>query len=68
MTCVTSSSPSGQPYIDRVSPTVTVAVVGNSRGAKLADEVGKIAADLSLRGRWNSEVSQSHFKIITENE
>lgn len=67
MTCVTSYSPSGQPYIDRVSPTVTVTAVGNGKGAKFSDEVGRIAATLSLTGRWDSELSKSHFKAVFEN-
>lgn len=67
MTCVTSYSPSGQPYIDRVSPTVTVAAVANGKGAKFSDEVGRIAATLSLTGRWDSELSKSHFEAVYEN-
>ncbi|XP_055948027.1 uncharacterized protein LOC129981280 [Argiope bruennichi] len=63
-TCVTCDSPSDLPYIDRVSPTVTVAVVGNGRGATICDEVGRIAADLSLTGKWNSELPQKLFEAI----
>ncbi|XP_035210047.1 uncharacterized protein LOC118184482 [Stegodyphus dumicola] len=64
MTCVTCHSPSGLPYIDRVTPTVTVAVVGNGKGAKFSDEVGRIAAHLSVTGKWDSELMQSQFKAI----
>ncbi|KFM83517.1 hypothetical protein X975_07038, partial [Stegodyphus mimosarum] len=64
MTCVTCDSPSGLPYIDRVTPTVTVAVVGNGKGAKFSDEVGRIAAHLSVTGKWDSELMQSQFKAI----
>ncbi|XP_035230949.1 uncharacterized protein LOC118202849 [Stegodyphus dumicola] len=63
-TCVTCDSPSGLPYIDRVTPTVTVAVVGNGKGAKMSDEVGRIAAHLSVTGKWDSELMQSQFKAI----
>lgn len=64
MTCVTCYNKSGQPYIDRVSPTVTVAVVGNGEGAKYSDEIGRIAAALSLTGKWESELPKSHFQAI----
>ena len=64
MTCVTSHNTSGQPYIDRVSPTVTVGVVGNGRGAQYSDEVGRIAAVLSLTGKWESELPKSHFRVM----
>ncbi|XP_054713485.1 uncharacterized protein LOC129222948 [Uloborus diversus] len=66
MTCVTTETPSGLPYIDRVTPTVTVAVAGNGVGAKLSEEVGRIAATLSLTGRWDSELERSQFKIIKD--
>lgn len=65
MTCVTCDSPTEQPYIDRVSPTVTVAAVGNGRGAKISDEIGRLAANLSVYGRWDSKLNQSHFKIMS---
>ncbi|XP_055948923.1 monomeric sarcosine oxidase-like [Argiope bruennichi] len=63
-TCATCNTPSGLPYIDRVSPTVTVAVAGNGKGAKFSDEVGRIAAHLCLTGRWDSELSQGLFEAV----
>ncbi|CAL1281700.1 unnamed protein product [Larinioides sclopetarius] len=63
-TCITCDSPSDLPYIDRISPTVTVAVVGNGRGATICDEVGRIAAELSLTGKWNLELSPKLFEAI----
>ncbi|GFT31241.1 monomeric sarcosine oxidase [Nephila pilipes] len=64
MTCVTCCTPSGLPYVDRVSPTVTVAVSGNGKGAKFSDEIGKIAAHLSITGQWNSELPRNMFHAI----
>ncbi|KFM80511.1 Peroxisomal sarcosine oxidase, partial [Stegodyphus mimosarum] len=64
MTCVTCENPSGLPYIDQIRPTVTVAVVGNGKGAKFSDEVGRIAAHLSMTGKWDSELAKSQFKVI----
>ncbi|GBN27120.1 hypothetical protein AVEN_224320-1 [Araneus ventricosus] len=63
-TCITCDSPSALPYIDRISPTVTVAVVGNGGGATICDEVGRIAAELSLTGKWNSELPPKLFEAI----
>ncbi|GFQ72146.1 DAO domain-containing protein [Trichonephila clavata] len=64
MTCVTCYTPTDLPYIDRVSPTVTIAISGNGKGAKFSDEVGRIAAHLSLTGQWDSELPQNHFRAI----
>ncbi|GIY85392.1 DAO domain-containing protein [Caerostris extrusa] len=64
MTCVTCGNPSDLPYIDGVSATVTVAVVGNGRGATICDEVGRIAAQLSLTGHWDSELPKKLFEAI----
>ncbi|GFV43054.1 peroxisomal sarcosine oxidase [Trichonephila clavipes] len=64
MTCVTCYTPTDLPYIDRVSPTVTIALSGNGKGAKFSDEVGRIAAHLSLTGQWDSELPQNHFRAI----
>ncbi|GIY56709.1 hypothetical protein CDAR_184311 [Caerostris darwini] len=65
-TCATCETPSGLPYIERVSPTVTVAIAGNGKGAKFSDEVGRIAAELSITGKWNSELSPNLFQAIFE--
>ncbi|GFT31236.1 peroxisomal sarcosine oxidase [Nephila pilipes] len=65
-TCITCDSPSRLPYIDRITPTVTVAVVGNGLGATTCDEVGRIAACLSITGKWDSELTKSLFEIILE--
>lgn len=64
MTCVTCYTPTDLPYIDRISPTVTIAISGNGKGAKFSDEVGRIAAHLSVTGQWDSELNQNHFRAI----
>nr|XP_015921713.1 uncharacterized protein LOC107450437 [Parasteatoda tepidariorum] len=61
-TCVNCYTPSGLPYIDRITPTLTVAIAGNGKGAKFSDEVGRLAAKLCIDGLWDSRVSQSRFK------
>ncbi|XP_071040633.1 putative sarcosine oxidase [Parasteatoda tepidariorum] len=64
--CVTADSPTGFPYIDRLTPTVTVAAIGNSRGAAMCEEVGRLAAHLSVTGKWDSKISKSLFEVIYE--
>ncbi|KAG8182835.1 hypothetical protein JTE90_000442 [Oedothorax gibbosus] len=64
MSCACCYSLSGLPYIDKISPTVTVACAGNGKGAKFSDEVGRIAAKLSLTGEWDSEIPKEKFKVI----
>ncbi|CAL1281696.1 unnamed protein product [Larinioides sclopetarius] len=65
-TCLTCHNETGLPYIDRVTPTVTVAVVGNGVGAMTSDEVGRIAAELSLNGKWDSELPKNLFEAVLE--
>ncbi|XP_042911797.1 monomeric sarcosine oxidase [Parasteatoda tepidariorum] len=63
-TCVNCYTPNGLPYIDRINPTLTVAVAGNGKGAKFSDEVGRLAAKLSMTGEWDSELEQIRFRAI----
>ncbi|GBN25845.1 hypothetical protein AVEN_58858-1 [Araneus ventricosus] len=65
-TCLTSHNETGLPYIDHVTPTVTVAVVGNGVGAAICDEVGRIAAELSTSGEWDSELPRNLFEAVLE--
>ncbi|XP_055948444.1 uncharacterized protein LOC129981571 [Argiope bruennichi] len=63
-TCITCDSPPHLPYIDRITPTVTIAVVGNGLGATTCDEIGRIASELSVTGKWDSELPKSLFEAI----
>ncbi|GFR12168.1 peroxisomal sarcosine oxidase [Trichonephila clavata] len=67
-TCITCDSPTRLPYIDRITPTVAVAAVGNGLGATICDEVGRLAACLSVTGQWDSELPKSLFEIILEED
>lgn len=50
--CVITRTGHGRPYIDEVTPgRVYVAVGGNGQGAKAADEIGRLAARLVVKGR-----------------
>lgn len=62
--CVTAETPSGFPYVDQVSPTVTIAVAGCGWGVTCGEEIGRLAANLSLTGSWDSEVPKTLFEII----
>lgn len=62
-TCVTSHTPSALPYIDRITPVLTVAIAGNGKGAKMSDELGRIAAYLCIKGEWNSPLPRSLFSF-----
>ncbi|GFY59235.1 peroxisomal sarcosine oxidase [Trichonephila inaurata madagascariensis] len=67
-TRITCDSPTRLPYIDRITPTVAVAAVGNGLGATICDEVGRLAACLSVTGKWDSELPKSLFEIIFEKD
>lgn len=61
--CVTTHTPSKFPYIDRITPILTVAIAGNGRAAKMSDELGRLAASLAVKAEWNSDVPRSLFSI-----
>ena len=61
---VTSVTPSGFPYVDQVTPTVTIAVFGNGCSSSMAEEIGRIAAVLSLSGSWDSEIPRALFEMV----
>merc|ERR1712004_94710 len=61
--CVTAHTPSGYPYIDMVTPSIGVAIIGNGRSAKNCDELGNIAARMITAGCWSSDIPQTVFKF-----
>ncbi|MBD0335583.1 MAG: FAD-dependent oxidoreductase [Cyanobacteria bacterium Co-bin13] len=63
-TCVTTHTPTGYPYIDRLgqSPIVTL-LGGNGYAGKSADELGWIAANLLRQGQWTYDLEAAHFKL-----
>lgn len=63
-TCLTCHSETSLPYIDRITPTFSIAVVGNGVGASICDEVGRIAAELSISGKWDSKLPKPMFQAI----
>jgi sarcosine oxidase len=65
-TCVVTQTRSGLPVIDTVgdSGRVVVAVGGNGKGAKGADEWGRIAAGLVVDGRWDAEVPRREVALL----
>ncbi len=58
--CLVCATPSDRPYIDWADDR-TVVVVEGERGAMAADEIGRLAADLALSGRWSDPVPHSVF-------
>ena len=66
--CVTCETPTGFPYIDQITPTVTIAVVGNGWGATTSEEIGRLASVLSLNGSWDSEIPKDLFEIVLKEE
>lgn len=63
-TCAVTQTESGLPIIDFVeSDRIAVAVGGCGKGAKGADEWGRIAAGLISGKRWSSEVSREKLAL-----
>ena len=62
--CVTTSTPTGHPYIDHVSPNVTTVLGGNGYAAKCAPAIGALAAMYAVDGTWlYPDIPRDLFKI-----
>jgi sarcosine oxidase len=60
--CVVTDVASGFPMIREVSPNVVVATGCAGAAAKSCDEIGRLAAVLTVEGRWDSSLDQSLFQ------
>ncbi len=58
--CLVCATPSDLPYIDWADDR-TVVLVEGERGAMAADEIGRLAAELALTGKWRDSVPHSAF-------
>jgi len=62
--CVTTKSPTGKQYIDQFEDTQIYSLLAdNGQCAKSADEVGSIATEFVLNGRFPSTYNQEDFRL-----
>lgn len=60
--CVTTDTPSGQIYADRIDGgRVGVLVGGNGSSAKSADEIGRLGALMIAQDDWAYDLDATHF-------
>lgn len=59
--CLVCATPTERPYLDRVDDRTVVAVEGE-RGAMSADEIGRLAAGLTLSGHWSDPLPAELFR------
>ena len=60
--CVITESTSAYPIIRHVAPNVVVATGCGGAAAKSCDEIGRLAAVLSARHRWDSPLDEGLFR------
>jgi len=61
--CVTTSTPTGQIYADRIGDgRIGVLVGGNGSAAKSADEIGRIGALMIAHEEWVYDIDAHHFR------
>jgi sarcosine oxidase len=61
-TCAVTVTPSGYPFIDLIEDgRIAIAVGGNGQAAKSADEIGRLAAELTLTGAWQDDLPAHVF-------
>ena len=67
--CVITRTAHGQPYIDVITPgRIYSAIGGNGQGAKVADAIGELAAQLTLHDRWQDSLSASAFTAVYQDD
>ncbi|WP_305093573.1 FAD-binding oxidoreductase [Prescottella sp. R16] len=60
--CLVGMNVDGNPYVDRVDDR-TVVVTEGHRGVMMADELGRLAADLVRTGRWSDALPRELFRV-----
>ncbi|ETX05375.1 NAD(P)/FAD-dependent oxidoreductase [Candidatus Entotheonella palauensis] len=61
--CVTTSTPTGQIYADRIGDgRVGVLVGGNGSAGKSADEIGRVGALMMAHEKWVYDIEAHHFR------
>lgn len=50
--CVTMVTPTNHPYIDKVTPSLGVAIGDNGWAGKSSDEIGRVAALMMMNDTW----------------
>lgn len=66
--CVTVNTPTRLPYIDTVTPQLTVALGDNGYSAKCCDELGRLAARLALTGKWEDDLPKEAFRAVVKRD
>ncbi|XP_038069465.1 uncharacterized protein LOC119738630 [Patiria miniata] len=62
-TCADLDTATELPYCDMVSPSLGVLVGGNSQGATMAEEMGRMGADMITgETNWNRDIPKEVFK------
>ncbi len=64
--CIIEKTPSHYPYIGQVNEDSSLHVVvgGNGHGARGSDEIGRLAANITLGNKWDSPLDPSHFTPV----
>jgi sarcosine oxidase len=61
--CVTTFTPTGQLYVDKLEGgRIGVVVGGNGSAAKSADEIGRLGALMLQHQEWVYDLEAAHFR------
>lgn len=61
-------TPTGRPYIDHIHSQLGVAVGGNGYAAKSCDEIGRLAALLIMKNKWDTSLPKDEFTVKYKTE
>ncbi|XP_071844573.1 uncharacterized protein [Apostichopus japonicus] len=59
---VTAHTPNDCPYCGMLTPNLGVLVGGNGSGAGSSDELGKMGAQMIIKGEWDHDLDEQLFK------
>ncbi|CAC5388000.1 unnamed protein product [Mytilus coruscus] len=66
--CVITETLTGRPYIDTIHSQLGVSIGGNGYAAKSSDEIGRIAATMMMKNKWDSTIPKNVFQVKFKRE
>lgn len=66
--CVITETPTSRPYIDMIHAQLGVAVGGNGYAAKSSDEIGRLAATMVMKNKWDSKIPQNVVRVVSKEQ
>ena len=60
---ITAHTPTTLPYIDQTEDEFTICLGGNGHAAKSSYEIGRLATELALNGKWDDKFKRDELRV-----